>query len=360
MKACILTFHSANNYGALLQAYALQSFLEMNAIDVKILNYYSEDISRSYKFPLFSDFFHNTKRSLVLTIQHFLFKGKRKKCNSFRKQYLCLTKEYDKTNIALANDEADIFIVGSDQVWNYQIINQDDVFFLSFVKNKITCSYAASFGVDSIPNKFEDFYKNHLSKIKFISVRENSGVTLCKKIIDREVEQLPDPVFLLPKSMWETVQKKPKSVKPYILVYKITKADKLLTFAKILSKKTGLQIIYVPNDLKDGIIGSLNLSVGPEEWLGYIKNAEYVITNSFHGTVFSIIFKKKFFVEVANNSNKTGSRLYSLLELFDLQNRLISDNTLIDITDYNQTYDSEIENLVIKSKLFIEKIKKEM
>jgi hypothetical protein len=111
------------------------------------------------------------------------------------------------------------------------------------------------------------------------------------------------------------------------LVYKITKADKLLTFAKKLSQKTGLPIVYIPNDLKSGSVGKLKLDVGVEEWLGYIKNAEYVVTNSFHGTVFSILFERKFFAEMSKKVNPSTSRLNSLLKMFGLENRTFDNYT---------------------------------
>lgn len=221
------------------------------------------------------------------------------------------------------SNEADVFITGSDQVWNYLIVDRDGTYYLDFVKNRRTCSYAASFGVASIPQEYREFYRKNLNNIDSISVREGSGAEIVKNVTGREAKVMPDPTLLVNQETWNRLCATPNDTGKYILVYKITKADKLLSFSKKLSKKTGLPIVYIPNDLKSGSIGKLKTNVGPEEWLGYIKNAEYVVTNSFHGTVFSILFNKKFFSEVSSKVNPSTSRLKSLLEMFGLEERTL-------------------------------------
>lgn len=323
MKAAIVTFQSAYNYGAVLQAFALQEYLNQNFAVTRILDYHNKEIDASYQNAHFIDFIRNPKNAIFKSIQGVLYKEKKKKIDLFRKRYLKITKQYDSANITEAQNEADVFITGSDQVWNYLIVNRDSAYYLNFVKDKRTCSYAASFGIASIPLEYQDFYKKNLNNIDYISVRETNGVEIVKSMIRRDAKVMPDPTLLLNQKIWNEMCVVPNQIGKYILVYKITKADKLLLFSKELSKITGLPIVYIPNDLKSGSIGKLKTNVGPEEWLGYIKNAEYVVTNSFHGTVFSILFNKKFFAEVSSKVNPSTSRLKSLLEMFGLEERTL-------------------------------------
>lgn len=346
MKVCIITFQSAYNYGAILQNYALQKFIEDNFGNVAVLNYHNKNIDNSYKIQKINLLFRNPKAYISKLSKVIAFKRKNKKIDAFRKKYINLTKYYDSSNIAEANKEGDIFITGSDQVWNHLITGLDSTYYLSFVENKPTCSYAASFGVSEIQKEYISFYKENLTKINYISVREDSSIKLINKIIDRDAKLVTDPTLLINQKAWAKLATKPKIRKKYILVYKITKADKLISFAKLLSKKTGYQIIYIPNDLKNGIIGHTIFDAGPEEWLGYIKNAEYVVTNSFHGTVFSIIFEKEFFVECSTKLNKTTSRIEGLLSILRLKDRII------DSTD-NIKIDCEIDYRPVKDKIEI-------
>lgn len=324
MKVCIVTFQSAYNYGAVLQAYALQEYVNCNFAEAVILDYHNKNIDDSYRVPTINDFISKPKNVIFKSMQTILYKGKRQKIDKFRNKYLSLTKYYDKANITDANDEADVFITGSDQVWNYLITGKDSTYYLDFASNKPKCSYAASFGVADIPGEFEQFYKKNIKKIDWISVREEVGVSLAQKFASKDISMLPDPTLLVDKQKWESIMLKPEIGKKYILVYKITKADQLLVFARKISKMTGLPILFVPNDIKDGLVGELRTNVGPREWLGLIHGAEYVITNSFHGTVFSILFAKKFFAEISEKVNPSTSRLQSLLKLFNMENRTVN------------------------------------
>ncbi len=346
MKACITTFQSAYNYGAILQAYALQECLNENFAETSILDYHNKEIDASYQNPHLKDYIHNPKNAIFKTVQGILYKGKKRKIDDFRNRYLKLTKRYDAVNISDAKNEADIFVTGSDQVWNYLIVDRDGTYYLDFADEKRTCSYAASFGVASIPTEYQGFYKENLNNIDYVSVRESAGAEIVKDMTGRDAKVMPDPTLLVNREVWNRLSITPDIKGKYILVYKITKADKLLKFSKKLSERTGLPIVYIPNDLKSGSIGKLKTNVGPEEWLGYIKNAEYVVTNSFHGTVFSILFNKKFFSEVSSKVNPSTSRLNSLLKMFGLERRTIEQFTENLLTE---EIDSEAVNRVLIS-----------
>lgn len=329
MKACIVTFQSAYNYGAVLQAYALQEYLNANFATTVILDYHNKAIDDSYRAPCIVDFIKKPKNAVFKGMQAILYRGKKNKIDKFRNVCLSMTKRYDSSDVSDAYDEADVFVTGSDQVWNYLIVGRDSTFYLDFAKDKPKCSYAASFGVSKIPEEYNSFYKENVKRIDLISVREEAGAQIAVDFSGKPVCVMPDPTLLLEKQTWEDLIIRPKTKGKYILVYKITKADQLLLFAKKISCITGLPIVFIPNDLKDGMVGQLKTNVGPCEWLGYIHEAEYVITNSFHGTVFSILFSKKFFAEVSGKVNPSTSRLNSLLKMFDLENRKIDHFTQI-------------------------------
>lgn len=324
MMTGIVTFHAANNYGAVLQAYALQQFISRNYSDVRIVDYQNDKMKKANRMPAISDVILNPKNAIFRMMQLLLYKGKNRKIKEFRKHYLKLTKCYTEETISSAFQEADIFFTGSDQVWNYMITGLDGSYYLDFAKEKTICSYAASFGISNIPDQYKDFYRSKLKDINYISVREQTGQEIIEELCGKSAVIVPDPTLLLNQKEWYDLCIAPKEKKPYILVYKITKADKLLEFAKNLAKEKGLKIIYIPNDFKSGIIGDVKLDVGPREWLGYIRGAEYVVTNSFHGTVFSIIFEKQFFSEVSERVNLSTSRLNNLLQTFDCADHKIN------------------------------------
>lgn len=326
MKIAILTFHNANNYGALLQAYALQTFLDQNFGQAFLLDYHNDRIDKSYRFPCFSDYFKKTKASISRLIHTFLLRKRYAKMECFRQNFFKLSRRYDRNSIKDASNETDTFVVGSDQVWNPLIIGDDWTYFFDFADDtKIKCSYSASIGLNQIPSDYQDLFKRSLKRFKALSVRESSAVSALNDLGFESVCKLPDPVTLISKNDWEKfIEDYPRKIQNgYIFLYKITRSDKLISFAKMLSRKTGLPIIYLPNDLKDGFVGSLKINVGPQEWLSYIKHADYVVTNSFHGTLFSIIFGTKFFAEISSKVNPTMSRLSNLLEDYGLVERRI-------------------------------------
>lgn len=344
MKTYIITFQSAKNYGAVLQAYALQKYIGERFGETEVIDYHNPKIDESYSFPNLREIIKYPKRSIFRLMQSFLYRGKNKKINEFVENYMKLTPACDNKSIKEVTADGDVFITGSDQVWNYMITENDENYFLSFVKDKITCSYAASFGISEIPQKHINYYKKALKSIKHVSVREVQGVEILSNLGFDKARVLCDPTLLLERGSWDGMCKCVKEKNKYILVYKITAADKLLDFARDLSKKTRLPIIYIPNDLKAGSVGSLKLNVGVDEWLGYIKNAEYIITNSFHGTVFSIVFGNKFFSEVSQKVNPSTSRLISLLKMFRMEERIISEYR--DELLYKELDMQEIENIL--------------
>ena len=339
MKIGILTYHRADNYGAILQAYALQKTISMMGHECKLVDYRCKGIEDQYRC-LKLRFNKSMFKVVKYNINQLIHKKKHIQFEQFRNSHLVISNPYTLGTIKDANKEYDLFIVGSDQVWNMECNRGDHTYFLDFVNDsKKKNSYAASFGKSKIPDNMIDVYHNLLSGYNFMSVREQSGQMLVKKIIRRECELVLDPVFLLSKEQWSEMIR-PIQEK-YILLYQVYNSASLFGFAKKLSEEKKCRIISISQGLKAAFFhakGTTRKSnVGPVEFLSLIRNAEYVVTNSFHGTAFSIIFNKLFFTEPVIGKYDVNSRFENLFNMFDIYNRSIV-NEENDYTDESIDY----------------------
>ena len=238
-------------------------------------------------------------------------------------------------------------ITGSDQVWNYQITNGlSDVYTLNFGNNNIKrISYAASIGVKEIPENLKESYKSKISKIDKISVREESAKSALSSLMgNRDINVVLDPTLLLRKEAWNDLIANNHKTMPeekYIFAYVVEKNNEYYNIVNYLSKLTGLKVVHFDkigirykNVLENRYTG------GPDDFISLIKNAEYVIATSFHATVFSIIFNKKFWV-VPHKT--TGSRVTDLLKKLDISNRAV--NSLEEFEKLNFDEDIDYENV---------------
>lgn len=341
-KIGIITFHNAHNYGAMLQVYALQEVLAK--YDTKVINFKNPGIEKAYK-----PFRINTKNPITLVrsliASTFYYKRNKlryKNFNDFMNEKLKLTREY-KTESELKENapNCDIYITGSDQVWNYEISHGNiDAYTLNFGPDFVKkISYAASIGTNELNPKHKEEYINNINKIDCISAREETAKTYLEKLLNRNIETTLDPTLLLEKERWEELcneseQKQEKE--KYILAYVLTDDPEYYKIVNYLSQKTGLKVIHFKRkDMGiDNILRNANTD-GPIEFLNLIKNAEYVIATSFHATVFSIIFNKKFWIIPPK---KIGSRITNLLKMLNIDERAVS--SLKDFKDVN--YDKDI------------------
>lgn len=311
MKSCILTFQDVLNYGAALQAYALKTYISKYK-ECEIINYHNEFFHKPYKFG------KNTIFDIIYCRSR---NKKRNRYKKFQNEKLELGGKISKQNLCLLNDKYDYFIAGSDQVWNLECSGNDKSYFLDFVSdNKKKYSYAASFG--SAEANVSDVY-NLIKDYNRISVREKSGKNSLMKLSTEEIAVVLDPTFLLTKEQWYK-EFKLEDKEEYILIYEVLNGFEIENYAKRLAKETGLEIICITssNRIKKGMKTVRN--AGPEEWLRYFSKAKYILTNSFHGTVFSIIFEKNFCVELLPPPATTNTRMIELLSMFELENRIIS------------------------------------
>jgi hypothetical protein len=307
------------NYGALLQAYALQHKIETLGGDAYIIDYKSVSIDENLK--LIRD---NEKLSPKILLKAVFRKIKHNKFFKFMKNHLNLTFSVKSQNdLKELNSEFDAFIVGSDQVFNDGCIKGDGAYVLDFVKesNK-RFSYAASIGGDETKaQETLDKYKSNLEKFNTISIRERNIQNYLSNALSKDIRCDIDPVLLLDKHEWLKLTSKRRLKQKYVFVYLIGEPNNILDFAKEYAKRNNLVLI----DCKTSSLFFKYCS--PEDFLSWIYYADTVITNSFHGTAFSILFEKNFYVEY-KTAKGYNFRSKQLVEDLKIENREITSSSL--------------------------------
>lgn len=354
MKVDIITRHSVPNYGSLLQSYATQKVIEDMGFETEIINYTRYD--ERYK-NLVNSLIKGKKwnknfimRLFYKVIQTPNYARMYKKFENFRNSFLKETlREYGSIEELKKNPPiADVYCSGSDQIWGkIGTADYDEAYFLQFVndRNKKCIAYSSSFGkkdIDEIlKNKLNELLKNY----KEIMVREDTAKKILNEHGFENVKQVLDPTFLLDREKWsELANKAKKKYNGYILVYQLHDNKEFDRYAKQFSKKTGLKLLRVSPSIYH-IIRSGKLIYLPNQYdfLALFKNAEYILTDSFHATVFSIIFNKKFVDILPGN---TSTRIISILELVGLNDRILKNYT--DFSFIDKKINFEECNKIIK------------
>lgn len=317
IKISTLTYSTAHNYGALLQTFALKHFLENNYddVDVKVVNYASDMLVDRYRFfPYYMflkgkrTFFSNAKSVLHNIVYLCQFLKRKKNMNLFIRDYIELGRPIIKKTEDMRLVESDLYIVGSDQVWNTAItLGYDDVFWGNFPRrgDSVLISYAASTGKEEMCDEKERV-GNYWNGFDAISVREKSSIEFIKNHTITSVVTSIDPVFLVSRSDWERIAILPK-IKGYVLLLYTEKDEELIHTAFKIANKVNTKVVCL-NYTKT--IESVAYA-GPREMLGFIINSSYVVTNSFHGCAFSIILNKKMYIKP---TSEYGNRISDLLE----------------------------------------------
>lgn len=326
MKTGIVTFHSAHNFGASLQTWALQKTLQNMEMGPVVINYRPAVIDRLYH-PLYD--YHGIKKQAVKI-------GKRLKGNTSQKRSekyddfiqknFNLTEEFTAyEQLAQADIQLDACIVGSDQVWNVQHTGgYDPAYMLEFLDSKVRkISYAASIGTEYLLPESQTEFKRALNGFSHVSVREESARPLIQNLTNLPVKTVLDPTLLLGREDYERLRTPVEHKEKFILVYMMEKSKDVIEFANYVSRLLGLPIVQRrPNRMFQNETEPCYMAT-PDEFLDYVKEAEYVITNSFHGTVFSIIYGKPFLSMLHSD---TGSRTKDLLTLLGLESHLLKAN----------------------------------
>jgi len=327
MKVITTTVFRSFNYGAVLQAYALHKKINDMGIDCEILNYRPVKSELRFKNVFqrgssFKELIYN----LLGLLKYFESRRKIDAANSFLNRNLKLSKEYNVySDLLKSPPSADVFLCGSDQIWNPKIHNGlSPIYFLDFIKDKkiIKASFAASVGENSIEEKYKNQIKKYLDTFKHVSVREEKAKEILS-FTSKDIKVVADPVFLLNKNEWLKLIPKNKIKKKYILCYFLYQPKFLNSVVKKIKKETGYQVISVSLASYSKIYNDILIrDVGPDGFLSLLANAEIVITSSFHGTALSILMEKEFY-SVASPTR--GSRITNILEKVGLENRAIHD-----------------------------------
>lgn len=363
----IATWYGPANYGTALQAVALKHYLECKSFNVEFLEDYRKTVN-SNKTPatqminkikkVFNPFFwyklpYRKKMKIKMNLQ-----------SEYVKKYTKTFCLKSKEDIEKINKFTDIFISGGDQIWNPYVFTTG--FMLDFVNDdKLKISYGTSVGVKEIPSQFSTIYNRLLSRYKAISVRENQSANALYSVINKEVAIVLDPTMLLTGEEWsfllEDAHINPAAFDyPYILCYFVGTRKTYWDYVGKMRNKTGYQVIVIPiNDEAYKNKFRKCIEVSPAEFLWLIKNAAIVCTDSFHATIFSILFGKEFYTLkrfLDNSKESQNGRLEDLLSRYELKNRLIGNEstfTILEKIDYATIYEN-IEQERVISKQWLE------
>ena len=331
--------HKVRNFGSALQAFALQKA-------IKELGYESQLIDYIFPKPVRASRIRRLFLWLSDMATGFSAKKKKKRFELFYKDYFYLSpNKYDSGSIKLNPPIYDVFMVGSDQVWNPNFIEGETDFLLGFVPDdKPKLAFASSFAVNTVPENLQPIYSKFLKRFDAIAVREKYGVDLVKQLAGKESVHVCDPVILLDRHQWLSISNihSIKHIgKPYILVYMV--AYMFNPFPEVdsivdeVQNKLGLRVIYLEGSKRDLFKPNslINKDSGPLEFISLFANASFVITSSFHGAAFSSIFGKPFLGIVKDKESK-GDRIVSLLKILNCENSLVN---------YNQSFSFDKERL---------------
>lgn len=325
MKVGILTFPGSQSYGASLQMVGLYKTLQDLDCTVEIINYMNPFMKGRKHVPVTT----STLRKIIGHIKGF---PKVIRFKEFEKSIMMYPNHQvnDHKQLSHICIRYDYVVCGSDQVWNPLITGSDYSYFLDFLDDsEKKIAYAPSFGVTSLEDKDYIYIKHALENFTHLSVREESGKKLIKELTSIDCPVVIDPSMLRTQEEWKCLEKKVKQLpKKYIMFFMLNNVDYAKRFAEELSEKTGYPIVNVCGIIdKNRFVGKNMSLVGPDEWLYTMDNASYVITDSFHGTVFSILFEKENFISLASATN---SRIITLLDTVELKNRILDDNSVIE------------------------------
>lgn len=339
MKIGIITMHKVLNFGSALQAYALQHKIEELGYECEIIDYLFPPRRKKKKsIAFFLKGLFSVFRSLIMGFPQ---KKKSRRFHEFYETYYKLSPiTYNAETISINPPDYDVFMTGSDQVWNPRHIGVDSNFLLSFApKGKPKISYASSFATSIIPEDKKNLYGRCLDDYQRISVREPSGVQLVKALSGKDADVCCDPVFLLDKEQWDEVSAKGKlkNGEKYILVYALyymfDPYPELVRIIEHVQKTLDYKVYYLNGRKEDAFRPNSKVlkSEGPAEFVQLIKNAEIVITSSFHGVAFSLIYDKPLMAIVREN-DITDSRISSLLDNLDAVGSIVPYNSECSLT----------------------------
>lgn len=323
MKCSIITIHHIHNFGSVFQAYALAHFLELNGYETEIIDYRP-------------DYYELGRNKLKTAIGRLInwpsYSRRKKRFESFIKNNNHQSKKQFKSLSELKTFYADqnhVFIAGGDQLWNdYHPCGHDDAYKLVFTDSRKKIAYGTSMGRDNFSDDELKRMAGLVNGFNRIMLREQSTVPMLQKYTSVPVSHVIDPVGLLDMKEFEAIAVKPEINEPYAVMYLADSGDILNQAIHLLSKRMGLKIVHICGFMKKCSCDYFVKDAGPDEILGYILHADFVLSASFHATMFSLLFQKQFATLLPGE--KTNARINDLLHYVGLENRIIHSTEELD------------------------------
>ena len=354
--AIITHFHGSTNYGGVLQAYALRKVIADMGYEAEQLRYLTSSENTAQQPMRVKNLFIKSLQNAITEKQlaafiiragkfgitfvprkifNKLIVSKRRALRAenfacFNEQYVLSSKEYTRDTVAESVDDYEIFITGSDQVWNPNWFHAP--YYLDFVpEEKTKIAYAASTAVSHLTQEQYGKMQPLITRFQHISVREENAVSLLQDMTDKKIEWVLDPTLLLSADEWNEIAAENPVKEPYVFAYILGDRKDNQKCAKDFAKKKGLKLVTFPftasGSPRQAFFGDIHSYGGPDVWLSLIRDAEYVITDSFHAVVFSIVYRKRFAVLRRSGDREKGSmnsRMYSLCKMFpEIEERIV-------------------------------------
>lgn len=350
----IVTFHTAINYGVYLQCYALQERIKYFGYDAYIIDYRkrTDDAVTVNKSASFIKKIIENKKSIFKINKIFgyfkmkkikksnLYQKRIKKFHDFSNKYHQLTQyceSYEEVN-SIGKD-FDACVCGSDQIWNPLYTKCNPVFFLKFMPENKRIAYAPSIGTGDIPLEMRNEFAEAVAGMSFLSVREKDGADIIKELTGLNAKVVVDPTLLLHKNDWLKLISEDKEKEPYVLCYFLSRSNNHLKILNKLKSNTGLNVIQIPMAYEEYVSPTgKHCYASINEFITLFHNAEFILTDSFHGVVFSVIFNRNFYaIKRSDTGRGLHSRIDNFLKKLDLSERIVTDKNcdLIDITITN-------------------------
>lgn len=355
-KIAIMTWYNYHNFGTALQVTALSKVIKNMGYNPNIVQYtpHAKVITVTKNYKELGTYINKLNKKIKNTKNgEMIDKGKKEKFEKYIEQNLRLTSKCDvDSQLFRLNEEYDAFVCGSDQIWAPTCFNPK--YFLNYVQNsKKMIAYAPSIGLAEIKDSYiKKRMKECISRFENLSVREEQGKKLIKELCNKDAKVVLDPTLLLSAKEWDELSIPPKEDENYILCYFLGNNKESWSHVKELSKRLDIKIKVLPAVFKDlESEFEVENGVGPSEFLGLIKNASFVCTDSFHGTLFSIIYEKSFYTyERFSNreGNSQNSRIYNILKITNLEERLVKDKSNIDTKIFIESYKDSKKRLEVK------------
>lgn len=341
-KVGLMTFHASHNIGSMLQTYAMQYILTNKyGFDVKIIDFSNKEQQEMYSLFNKNDSVKNLIKNCIILLGKPAFTSRFNDFELFLKEHLITTTNSYETidDMVGIEKDFDLLVCGSDQIWNINCRDFDDAYYLPFAKSTPKVAYAPSLGGRNILKSTKDLnkYKHYLNDFASLSVREENGKKWLEELTGRNVYLVPDPTMLLGKEEWDKLSREREFDEDYIFFYGAIYDERTYETLNRISKKLGMKIVMLDIKswlFKGNFLKGIKLSkhTSPEDYLSLIKNAKLVITTSYHGTIFSTIYNKDFWLLTFKGTNPDDDRVQTLLKQLNFQDRRIF---LEDIENYD-------------------------